>query len=121
MLFLHKYLDTKEAFFIDNFSISKKLIKHQLFKRSRQDDDDYYLFINIFIYSFIPGQKLKINYNNTCYTYLPSKIKYKSKLELFLTERIKSVIVIYSILNMLLISLMFNGKKRQLILKQAHY
>ena len=76
-----------------------------------------YLFINIFIYSFIPGQKLKINYNNTYYTYLSSKIKYKSKLELFLTERIKSVIVIYSILNMLLISLMFNGKKRQYLNK----
>ena len=42
---LHKYLDTKEAFFIDNFSISKKLIKHQLFKRSRGDDYCYYLFI----------------------------------------------------------------------------
>ena len=38
--------------------------------------------------------------------YLPTKIKYKSKLKPFLTEQIKSEVVMYLISNMLLIFLM---------------
>ena len=36
-----------------------------------------------------------MNYNGTYYTYLPTKTKYKSKLKPFLTEKIKSVFVIF--------------------------
>ena len=45
--------------------------------------------------------------------------KYKNNLKPFLNKRIKSKVVIYSISNMLLISLMPSGKKRPYILKQS--
>ena len=57
-------------------------------------------FIYLLINLFILGLKLTRNFNDKYYTYLNAVIKYKSRLKPFLTKRIKSEVVIYSISNM---------------------
>ena len=59
--------------------------------------DNYYQFL--FIYSRIKT----LNYNANYYILLTAKINHKNKLKPFLTERIKSEVLIYSISNIVVI------------------